>query len=162
MINPNSSDRTVTRSLTGRYLASLAAVAGVAIVGQALIQTQLARHENDLKITRIAQQRQTICQRLLKELSNVSNVPGQSMTATEKETIKELIGQWRDSRKILRDDMMGMVSDRDMSELDGLFTQLEPATKEILGTAQRFVDQRTVTESDRTSQIGRASCRERV
>ena len=151
MINPNSSDRTVTRSLTGRYLASLAAVAGVAIVGQALIQTQLARHENDLKITRIAQQRQTICQRLLKELSNVSNVPGQSMTATEKETIKELIGQWRDSRKILRDDMMGMVSDRDMSELDGLFTQLEPATKEILGTAQRFVDQRTVTESDRTS-----------
>ena len=151
MSKPNSSDRTVTRSLTGRYLASLAAVAGVAIVGQALVQTQLTRHENDLKITRMAQQRQTICQRLLKELSNVSNAPGQSMTTTDKEMIKELIGQWRGSRKILRDDMMAVASDRDMSELDGLFTQLEPATKEILGTAQRFVDKGTLTDADRTS-----------
>ena len=150
MINPNSSDRTVTRSLTGRYLASLAAVAGVAIVGQALIQKQLTRQESDLKIVRMAQQRQTICQRLLKELSNVSNAPGQSMTATDRQAIQDLIGKWKDSRKILRDDMMAMVSDRDMSELDGLFTQLEPATKEILGTAQRFVDQGTITDADRT------------
>ena len=151
MIKPNSSDRTVTRSLTGRYLVSLAAVAAVAIVGQVLIQTQLTRHENDLNITRIAQQRQTICQQLLKELSNVSSTRGQSMTATDKETIKKLIGEWRGSRKILRDNMIERLSDRDMSELDGLFTQLEPATKEILGTAQRFVDQGTVTDADRTS-----------
>ena len=111
----NSSDRTVTRSLTGRYLASLAAVAGVAIVGQALIQKQLTRQESDLKIVRMAQQRQTICQRLLKELSNVSNVPGQSMTATDRQAIQDLIGKWKDSRKILRDDMMIMVSDRDIA-----------------------------------------------
>lgn len=150
MISPNSSDRTVTRSLTGRYLASLAAVALVAIVGQALIQKQLTRHESDLKIIRIAQERQTICQRLLKELSHISNAPGQSITATDRETIKELIGKWRGSRKILRDDMMTMVSDRDMGEIDGLFTQLEPATKEILGTAQRFVDQGTIGNADRT------------
>ena len=76
MIRLNSSDRTVTRSLTGRYLASLAAVALVAIGGQVLIQKQLTRHESDLKIIRIAQERQTICQQLLKELSNVSNAPG--------------------------------------------------------------------------------------
>lgn len=151
MISPNSSDRTVTRSLTGRYLASLAAVALVAIVGQALIQKQLTRQESDLKIVRMAQERQTICQRLLKELSNISNAPGQSMTATEQETIKELIEQWKGSREILRDDIMAMVSDRDMAEIDGLFTQIEPATKEILGTAQRFVDQGTITTADRAS-----------
>ncbi len=158
MISPNSSDRTVTRSLTGRYLASLAAVALVAIVGQALIQKQLTRQESDLKIVRMAQERQTICQQLLKELSNVSNGrgqpskgPGQSMTATERETIKELIKKWKGSREILRDDIMAMVSDRDMGEIDDLFTQIEPATKEILGTAQRFVNQGTITTADRAS-----------
>ena len=155
MISLNSSDRTVTRSLTGRYLASLAAVALVAIVGQALIQKQLTRQENDLKIVRMAQERQTICQRLLKELSNVSNGPGQAsgqaMTAKDRETIKELIEKWRGSRKILRDDIMAMVSDQDMGEVDGLFVELEPATKEILGTAQRFVDQGTIGNVDRAS-----------
>jgi adenylate cyclase len=155
MISLNSSDRTVTRSLTGRYLASLSAVALVAIVGQAIIQKQLTRQESDLKIVRMAQERQVICQRLLKELSNVSNGPGQasgqSMTATDRETIKELIEKWKGSREILRDDIMTMVSDRDMGEVDGLFTQLEPATKEILGTAQRFVDQGTIGNADRTS-----------
>jgi hypothetical protein len=99
-------------------LASLAAVALVAIGGQALIQKQLTRHESDLKIIRIAQERQTICQQLLKELSNVSNVPGQSITATNREMIKELIRKWTVSRKILRDDMITMVSDRDMREVD--------------------------------------------
>ena len=155
MISLNSSDRTVTRSLTGRYLASLAAVALVAIVGQALIQKQLTRQESDLKIVRMAQERQTICQRLLKELSNVSNGPGQAsgqaMTAKDRETIKELIEKWRGSRKILRDDIMAMVSDQDMGEVDGLFVELEPATKEILGTAQRFVDQGTIGNVDRAS-----------
>lgn len=155
MISPNSSDRTVTRSLTGRYLASLTAVALVAIVGQALIQKQLTRQENDLKIVRMAQERQTICQRLLKELSNVSNGPGQAsgqaMTAKDRETIKELIEKWRGSRKILRDDIMAMVSDQDMGEVDGLFVELEPATKEILGTAQRFVDQGTIGNVDPAS-----------
>ena len=121
----------------------------------ALIQKQLTHQESDLKIVRMAQERQTICQRLLKELSNVSNGPGQAsgqaMTATDRETIKELIEKWRGSREILRDDIMAMVSDRDMGEVDGLFTQLEPATKEILGTAQRFVDQGTTGNVDRAS-----------
>jgi len=121
----------------------------------ALIQKQLTHQESDLKIVRMAQERQTICQRLLKELSNISNGPGQAsgqaMTATDRETIKELIEKWRGSREILRDDIMAMVSDRDMGEVDGLFTQLEPATKEILGTAQRFVDQGTTGNVDRAS-----------
>ena len=64
-----------------------------------------------------------IVQQLLKELSNVSSVRGQSMTETEKERIKKLIGEWRGSRKILRDNMIVRLSDRDLSELDGLFTK---------------------------------------
>ncbi len=136
----SSSSQAVTRSITRRYLASLGAVAVMAIGGQILIQKQLVRQESDLKIIRIAQERQTICQRLLKEVVSASLPPDRTLSTDERQTMTDLIKQWKDSRAVLRDNMMTMVSSDEMSELDRLFVQLEPASKEILGTAQRLVD----------------------
>jgi adenylate cyclase len=140
MTNPSSSTG-ITRSLTRRYLASLGAVALIAIGGQVLIQKQLARQDSDLKIIRIAQERQTICQRLLKEVLGVALSPNPSLSPEERQAIADQMRQWKDSRGILRDNMMAMVSSEEMPELDRLFKQLEPASKEILGTAQSILDQ---------------------
>ena len=128
MTAPSSSTRT-TRSLTRRYLASLGAVAFMAIGGQYLIQKQLARQESDLKIIRIAQERQTICQRLLKEILGVALSPNPSPSAEERQTIMDQMKQRKDLRGALRDNMMAMVSSEEMPELDRLFVQLEPASK---------------------------------
>ena len=140
MTVPSSSTR-IARSLTRRYLASLGAVAFMAIGGQVLIQKQLARQESDLKIIRIAQERQTICQRLLKEVLGVALSPNPSLSTEERQTITDQMKQWRDSRGVLRDNMMAMVSAEERPELDRLFVQLEPPSKEILGTAQSILDQ---------------------
>ncbi len=140
MTDPSSSIG-ITRSLTRRYLASLGAVAVMAIGGQVLIQQQLARQDSDLKIIRIAQERQTICQRLLKEVLGVALSPNPSLLPEERQAIADQMKQWKDSRGILRDNMMTVVSSDEMNELDRLFTQLEPASKEILGTAQSILDQ---------------------
>lgn len=149
MTVPSSSTR-ITRSLTRRYLVSLAAVALMAIGGQYLIQKQLARQESDLRIIRIAQERQTICQRLLKEVLGVALSPNPSLSIEERQTITDQMKQWRDSREVLRDNMMVMVSSEEMPELDRLFVQLEPASKEILGTAQSILDQPSNTTVRRT------------
>jgi adenylate cyclase len=138
-----SSSIGITRSLTRRYLASLGAVALMAIGGQVLIQRQLARQDSDLKIIRIAQERQTICQRLLKEVLGVALSPNPSLSSDERQAIADQMKQWKDSRGVLRDNMMAMVSSDEMPELDRLFIQLEPASKEILGTAQSILDQPT-------------------
>jgi adenylate cyclase len=140
MTDPSSSTG-ITRSLTRRYLASLGAVALIAIGGQVLIQKQLARQDSDLKIIRIAQERQTICQRLLKEVLGVALSPNPSLSPEERQAIADQMRQWKDSRGVLRDNMMAMVSAEEMPELDRLFKQLEPASKEILGTAQSILDQ---------------------
>ena len=139
MTAPSSSAR-ITRSLTYRYLASLGAVAFMAIGGQVLIQKQLARQESDLKIIRIAQERQTICQRLLKEVLGAELSPNPSLSTEERQAITEQMKQWKASRGILRDNMMAMVSSGEGSELDQLFVKLEPVSKEILGTAQSLLD----------------------
>ena len=139
MTIPSSSAR-ITRSLTYRYLASLGAVAFMAIGGQVLIQKQLARQESDLKIIRIAQERQTICQRLLKEVLGAELSPNPSLSTEERQAITEQMKQWKASRGILRDNMMAMVSSGEGSELDQLFVKLEPVSKEILGTAQSLLD----------------------
>ena len=149
MTAPSSSTRT-TRSLTRRYLASLGAVAFMAIGGQYLIQKQLARQESDLKIIRIAQERQTICQRLLKEILGVALSPNPSPSAEERQTIMDQMKQRKDLRGALRDNMMAMVSSEEMPELDRLFVQLEPASKEILGTAQSVLDQPSNTTVSET------------
>ncbi len=142
MIDSRSSTG-ITRSLTRRYLASLGAVAFMAIGGQVLIQQQLTRQDSDLKIIRIAQERQTICQRLLKDVIGVALSPNPSLSTEERQAITDQMKQWKDSRGVLRDNMMAMVSKEEMPELDRLFTQLEPASKEILGTAQSILDQPT-------------------
>lgn len=142
MLDPSSSTG-ITRSLTRRYLASLGAVALLAIGGQVLIQQQLARQDSDLKIIRIAQERQTICQRLLKEIAGVALSTNPSLSTQERQTIAAEMKQWKDSRGVLRDNMMAMVSANEKPELDRLFTQLEPASKEILGTAQSILDEPT-------------------
>ena len=139
MTIPSSSAK-ITRSLTYRYLASLGAVAFMAIGGQVLIQKQLARQESDLKIIRIAQERQTICQRLLKEVLGAELSPNPSLSTEERQAITEQMKQWKASRGILRDNMMAMVSSGEGSELDQLFVKLEPVSKEILGTAQSLLD----------------------
>jgi adenylate cyclase len=149
MTNPSSSTG-ITRSLTRRYLASLGAIALMAIGGQVLIQRQLARQESDLNIIRIAQQRQTICQRLLKEVFGAAISPNPALSPEERQAITDQMKEWKDSRGVLRDNMMAMVSTEEMPELDRLFTQLEPASKEILGTAQSILDQPTTRNTGGT------------
>jgi adenylate cyclase len=136
----NRSSNSVARSLTRRYLASLGAVAFMAIGGQVLIHKQLVRQESDLKIIRVAQERQTICQRLLKEVLRASLMPTQSLSTDERTAMTELITQWKTSRTTLYSNMETMVSSGEMTEVNALFKQLEPSSKEILGSAQRLID----------------------
>ncbi len=149
MADPSLSHRSsnsVARSITHRYLASLGAVALLAIVGQVLIQNQLARQDSDLKIIRIAQERQTLCQRLLKEMISASLIPTQSLSTNDRASMTELITQWKASRATLYSNMETMVSSQEMVELNALFKQLEPSSKEILGSAQRLVDRTSVAD----------------
>lgn len=145
--SPSSSNEKVTRSLTLRYIFSLGAVALFAIGGQVLIQQQLSRQESDLKIVRIAQERQTICQRMLKGMLGFSLTPNPS--EADRQKIREIMVQWKNSRSLLRDNMMVMLNDREMAELDQLFVKLEAPSKEILTTAQQLIDQSSPSQIER-------------
>ncbi|MGI0495151.1 adenylate/guanylate cyclase domain-containing protein [Alkalinema pantanalense CENA528] len=130
---------TPSRGLTRLYVLSLTAIATLAIVGQVLIQKQLDRQSTDLKIIQTAQNRQTLCQQLLK---NAIAIPLLRDPDRRQERIRELqqvLSQWQTSKDVLRQDLQSMVSPADFAEVEAMLKKLDPSSQAMVEAAQMIV-----------------------
>jgi len=128
-----------TRSLTALYIASLSAIAGLAIFGQILVQQQLARQSNDISIISAAQGRQTLCQRMLKASLAVKLIRDPTMQQQSLVELQAAVSQWEASRYIIHDKMQATVSATQLAELQPIFQRLKPASEEILASAKEIL-----------------------
>ncbi|OUC11801.1 MAG: hypothetical protein B0A82_26170 [Alkalinema sp. CACIAM 70d] len=139
---PSSVSTTVPaarRGLTRLYVLSLTAIATLAIVGQVLVQKQLDRQSTDLKIIQTAQNRQTLCQQLLK---NAIAIPLLRDSDRRQERLKELqqvLTQWQTSKDALRQDLQSMVSPTDFAEVDTMLKKLDPSSQAMVDAAQTIL-----------------------
>jgi adenylate cyclase len=134
MTLPNS-----TRRLTMLYVTSLSSIAALAIAGQVLIQQQLNRQATDLKILSTAQMRQTLCQKLLKNVLAVSLTPDSEIKQQRRADLEQALENWKSSREVLKADMNQMLSAAELAEIEPVFQQLDPVSKEITEAAMTIL-----------------------
>jgi adenylate cyclase len=124
------------RGLTTLYVSSLAAVACLAITGQVFIQQQLARQSLDVQIVSTAQNRQILCQRLIKAALAVQVAHDADERQHSVAELRQIINQWETSREALFLEMQATLSASEMAEIKPILAQIEPEAKTLLTTAK--------------------------
>ncbi|MEB3295518.1 MAG: adenylate/guanylate cyclase domain-containing protein [Synechococcales bacterium] len=132
-----------TRRLTSLYIISLSSIAALAIAGQFLIQQQLNRQATDLKILTTAQMRQTLCQKLLKNVLAVSLTPDSELKQQRIADLEEALKNWQDSKEGLQSDMQKMLSAAELAEIKPTFEQLEPVSQAITEAATSILQRQS-------------------
>lgn len=127
------------RRLTTLYISSLSAVAVLVITGQVFIQRQLARQSFDVRIVTTAQNRQILCQRLIRATMMVQ----MSVDSQEKQQnlaeLRQIIDRWESSRGELVQEMRTTLSAAEMAEVRPILARLEPEAATLLNTAQSIL-----------------------
>ncbi len=130
-----------TRSLTTRYVASLSAIAGLAILGQVLVQQMLVQQTKDVQIISAAQNRQTLCQRLVKASFAVQLAQTPEARQERLAELQDAISQWDSSRQVVRQELRSMFSDAQLTELQPILKKSGDAAQEITVTARNVLEQ---------------------
>ncbi len=130
-----------TRSLTTRYVASLSAIAGLAILGQVLVQQMLVQQTKDVQIISAAQNRQTLCQRLVKASFAVQLAQTPEAKQERLAELQDAISQWDSSRQVVRQELRSMFSDAQLTELQPILKKSGDAAQEITVTARNVLEQ---------------------
>lgn len=129
---PNDSAQNFSpRQLTKLYILSLLAVASLSILGQTAVQYLLARQSVDIKVISVAQQRQQLCQRLLKTAMMVQLPQDPKARELGRSALQSTIADWESSAQAIREELKTAFSEEDLVELKPVFQKLQPAAKEI-------------------------------
>lgn len=152
-----------TRSLTTRYIASLSAIAGLAILGQVLVQQMLTQQNRDVQIISTAQDRQTLCKEVIRGALAVQFIQNPEIKREQVADLKAAIARWDSSRQSLRQKLQTTFSDAQMTELNPILAQAGAATQVIsegarkalnVAQAENSVLQRPVRERVNSRQDG--------
>ncbi len=143
----NAASPSPTRYLTKLYIISLAAIAGLAIMGQILIQLLLSRQTTDLKIINTAHYRQTLSQRLLKTSLAVQLNPSPELKQQQLSEMQAIITEWKTSEQIMHKDLESVFSASDLAELRPVLERIDPASQEIVKTAKMILESQTEQEN---------------
>lgn len=127
------------RRLTTLYIASLSAVAALAITGQVFIQQQLARQSFDVRIVTTAQNRQILCQRLIRAALMVQVSADSQEKQQNLAELRQIIDRWESSRGELVQEMRTTLSASEMAEVKPILARLEPEAATLLNTAQAIL-----------------------
>ncbi len=128
-----------TQRLTVLYISSLAAVACLAITGQIFIQRQLARQSLDVRIVSTAQNRQILCQRLIKAALAVQVTEDPEEKRQSVADLRQIINKWESSRQVLFQEMRSTLSDAEMAEVKPILAKLEPEAQKLLNTSKAIL-----------------------
>jgi adenylate cyclase len=127
------------RRLTTLYVGSLTAVAILALTGQYFIQQQLARQSFDVRIVSTAQNRQTLCQRLIRAALAVQVAQDEEDKQQSLADLRQTVEQWEKSRGVLVQEMRTTLSAAEMAELKPILARLEPEANTLLETAKAIL-----------------------
>lgn len=127
------------RRLTTLYIGSLSAVAVLAITGQVFIQQQLARQAFDVRIVTTAQNRQILCQRLIRAALMVQVSADSQEKQQNLAELRQIIDRWESSRGELVQEMRTTLSASEMAEVKPILARLEPEAATLLNTAQSIL-----------------------
>ncbi len=127
------------RRLTTLYIGSLSAVAVLAITGQVFIQQQLARQAFDVRIVTTAQNRQILCQRLIRAALMVQVSADSQEKQQNLAELRQIIDRWESSRGELVQEMRTTLSASEMAEVKPILARLEPEAATLLKTAQSIL-----------------------
>jgi hypothetical protein len=125
-----------THNLTTRYIASLSAVAGLAIFGQVLVQQMLTQQTKDVQIISAAQDRQTLCQRVVKASMAVQLAQNPHTKQEQVVELQDAIAQWESSRQSIRKELRNTFSDAQMTEVQPILQKAGVSAEEITTSAQ--------------------------
>jgi adenylate cyclase len=130
-----------THRLTKLYQVSLSVVAVLAIGGQCLVQQQLAHHTTDLQIINAAQQRQTLCQRLLKSALAVTVTRSPDRRQQRLAELQTVVDEWESSRVTFANTLKASLPSQAMAEMQPMMARLKPFSEEILGAGKEILAQ---------------------
>jgi adenylate cyclase len=123
------------RHLTRLYVVSLTTIAGLAIGGQVVIQTQLFRQARDVEVVSTAQNRQQLCERLVKTTLAVKMAEADERSLALQE-LTQVMQDWEGSQEGLRLRMRQTLSNAEMAEVEPMLAKLKPLAQEIVMTAK--------------------------
>jgi adenylate cyclase len=133
-----------THRLTQLYRVSLSIVALLAIGGQCMVQQQLAHHGTDLQVINAAQQRQTLCQRLLKSALAVTVVRGTDRQQ-QLADLQTVVTEWESSRVTFQATLKTSLPPQAIAEMQPMFDRLKPVSEEILNAGKEILAQQPGT-----------------
>jgi adenylate cyclase len=85
------------RNLTIFYIASLSSVAILSIIGQLVVQQMLTQQQQNLEIISLIENRQTLCQQLIKNTMRIKLEPNPE----NRQELQQLVVAWKDSGEAL-------------------------------------------------------------
>ncbi len=129
-----------TRRLTVFYVASLSAIAGLAIFGQLVIQRSLSQQELDIQVITTAQQQQMLIPQITRTVMNLRLTDDSSERQQRLEELKSLINSaaaWDSKLKTLMNNP-SLSADR-RQYVQRMITQILPNHRQMLTAAQLFL-----------------------
>jgi adenylate cyclase len=135
-----------TRRLTIFYTASLSLVACLSIVGQVIVQRMLSQQQQNLEIVSLIEERQTLCQEVIKLVVLLKLEPEASNRPSKLLTLQQLIIDWKETAEklTLKTRNIPGFSQKQRVILQDKLTKMKPA-----GTEFREVVSQMMIESGR-------------
>lgn len=126
------------RSLTRRYVAALAAIALLALVGQAVIQTSLSAQRQEGRVINLAGRQRMLSQKVVKDVLASSLAADSATRQARTNSARRALATWRSVHRGLQvgDEALGLPGDNS----DGItarYAAMEPAAQRFAAAADR-------------------------
>ncbi len=144
-----SLDTTTFQRIRKWYLLALAAIALTIIVAQILIQTHLNSQLNDSRVINVAGRQRAFSQKLVKEVLLLNNPSSPTKKQEIISEIEKTLSIWKASHKGLQvgDETLNLPPEKD-AEILGLFRDLDPHHKAMVGATEKILSNEEITTID--------------
>jgi adenylate cyclase len=125
------------RNLTIFYTASLSSVAFLSIIGQLVVQQMLTQQQQNLEIISLIENRQTLCQQLIKNTMRIKLEPNPE----NRQELQKLVVAWKDSGEALNNIAKNVdgFSSAQQVILQQKITKIQPAGMEMREAASQMM-----------------------
>ena len=135
-----SPQRSATRRLTLRYVQALTAIAVLGILGQIVVQINIAQLSRDTHVINIAVLQQVLSERLCKASAAIMVAPDEIVEASYASELLDVVNQWEHTHLALQqgDDAMGLPG-HNSPEVVRLFAQISPSFNYMQDAATKLL-----------------------
>lgn len=132
--------RSATRRLTRRYALALTTIALLGILGQIIVQVNIAQLSRDTHVIDIAALQRTLSERLSKASLAILEAPDQAMQSTYVNELLSVVNQWEHTHLALQqgDEAMGLPG-QNSPEVVRLFAKVAPSFNYIEDAATKLL-----------------------